>query len=90
MTGLFWPSEPVLPGIHPSEQWVRDLRARISDTLGASLKPLDDILRLVNVYAEFVNLDVDLYVAQKSKLAKRHGPAFLHVRNQDCPRSVAI
>lgn len=41
MTGLFWPKEPVLPSIHPSEDWVIALRSRIQDAMIQAAQPLE-------------------------------------------------
>ena len=64
MRNLFWSFEPVMKSVHPSEEWVSELREEVRTALSASVEPLKAYLTTYEKYLEFLRLDVDAYVAQ--------------------------
>lgn len=89
MTSLFWPADPTLPAVHPSERWIVELKERVSAAVTATLDPLQvrcgqrsrvlvshnaappltrqAYLASLQSYSEFINMDIDAYVASRSK-----------------------
>jgi len=72
MTKLFWSHDPVMTSVHPTEQWVKDLRATVKATLEEAVKPLDTYLKTFDGFLEFLQLDVEAYV--KDAEEKYGGP----------------
>ena len=72
MTRLFWSHDPIMTSVHPTEQWVIDLRAEVAKTLREAVAPLEAYLATYDGFLEFLRLDVDAYIGDAE--AKWGGP----------------
>ncbi|KAH8098241.1 dynein light chain binding protein [Aureococcus anophagefferens] len=73
MTRLFWSHDPIMTSVHPTEQWVIDLRAEVAQTLRAAVAPLEAYLATYDGFLEFLRLDVDAYIGDaEANLAEKH------------------
>jgi dynein heavy chain len=64
MKKLFWSHDPTVTAIHPSEQWVKDLRQSIASAMERAMVPPRDFLRTIEDLVDFLNLNVDAYLAE--------------------------
>ncbi|CAM9230557.1 unnamed protein product, partial [Ectocarpus fasciculatus] len=73
MDRLFWPDPQFMSVAGPDEPWVVDLRGRAEEVLEAAIVPLRDYLKLFDRYVDFLNLDVEAYMASMTHTSKDGG-----------------
>ncbi|CBJ31041.1 dynein heavy chain [Ectocarpus siliculosus] len=73
MDRLFWPDPQFMSVAGPDEPWVVDLRGRAEEVLEAAIVPLRDYLKLFDRYVDFLNLDVEAYMASMTHTSNDGG-----------------
>jgi dynein heavy chain len=66
MDRLYWPGKPSVPSIEAEEVWVAALRNQLDLLCTDAARPLHEYRRTFDGYIEFLNLDLDAYLAEVS------------------------
>ena len=64
MDRLFWPSDPLIIPVHPSETHIVALKQRLSSALTSAVEPLSAYLTTLDPHVPFLNLDLEGRIAE--------------------------